>query len=43
MNSPDRWPLARWADRSPLTRWPLILLLIFVLYGIAGWLDQQPL
>lgn len=43
MRTPDHWPLARWADRKPATRWPLVLLLILALYGLAGWLDQAPL
>lgn len=42
MSTPDHWPLARWADRNPSVRYPLLVLAIFVLYGIAGWLDQLP-
>ena len=32
------WPLPieRWAQRSPRTRWPLVLLLIVALIGLAG-------
>lgn len=30
------FPLERWAARSPALRWPLILLLILVLIGLAG-------
>lgn len=29
-------PLERWAARSPRTRWPLVLLLIVALIGLAG-------
>lgn len=29
-------PLERWAQRSPRTRWPLVLLLILALIGLAG-------
>ena len=30
------FPLERWAQRSPRTRWPLVLLLIVALIGLAG-------
>ena len=30
------FPLERWAARSPAVRWPLVLLLILVLIGLAG-------
>lgn len=30
------FPLERWASRSPRTRWPLVLLLIVALIGLAG-------
>lgn len=30
------FPLERWANRAPRVRWPLILLLIAVLIGLAG-------
>ena len=29
-------PLEAWAQRSPRLRWPLVLLLIVVLIGLAG-------
>lgn len=29
-------PLEAWAQRSPRTRWPLVLLLIVLLIGLAG-------
>lgn len=29
-------PLERWADRSPRIRWPLVLLAIVLLIGLAG-------
>lgn len=32
-------PLERWAARSPAVRWPLVLALVFFLWGLAGWLD----
>lgn len=31
-------PIEAWASRSPLTRWPLVLLLIVALIGLAGGL-----
>ena len=34
MNLP--FPLEAWAERSPRTRWPLVLLLIVALIGLAG-------
>lgn len=43
MNGPDQWLLARWADRNPRVRWPLVVLLVFFLWGLAGWLEQAPL
>lgn len=43
MNGPHRWPLSRWADRDPLVRWPLVLLLLLLLWGLAGWLEQTPI
>lgn len=30
------FPLERWAARNPRTRWPLVLLLIVLLIGLAG-------
>lgn len=33
-------PLAAWCDRNPRVRWPLLLILIFVLWGLAGGLDD---
>ena len=30
------FPLERWAERSPRTRWPLVLLLLLLLIGLAG-------
>jgi len=36
-------PLARWAERRPAVRWPLVLVLVFLLWGLAGWLDHAPL
>ena len=30
------FPLETWAERSPRTRWPLVLLLILALIGLAG-------
>ena len=30
------FPIERWAERSPRTRWPLVLLLIVALIGLAG-------
>lgn len=29
-------PLTAWADRAPAVRYPLLLVLIFVLWGLAG-------
>jgi len=36
-----RSPLAAWCDRNPLVRWPLVFLLIFLLWGLAGGLDAM--
>lgn len=30
------FPLERWAARSPRVRWPLVLLLVVLLIGLAG-------
>ena len=29
-------PLERWAERNPRLRWPLMLVALFVLWGLAG-------
>lgn len=29
-------PLERWAERNPRLRWPLVMLLIVLLVGLAG-------
>jgi hypothetical protein len=30
------FPIEAWAQRSPRTRWPLVLLLMLALIGLAG-------
>lgn len=35
MNTPDRWPLARYCDRRP-RRWWLVLGFVLVAWGLAG-------
>lgn len=32
------FPLERWAERAPRTRWPLVLLALALLWGVAGGL-----
>lgn len=30
------FPITAWADRSPRTRYPILLLVLFLLWGLAG-------
>jgi hypothetical protein len=30
-------PLERWAARAPRVRWPMVLVLLFALWGVAGF------
>ena len=30
------FPLERWAARAPATRWPLVLVALLLLFGLAG-------
>lgn len=34
----NAFPLERWAARSPRVRWPLVLVALLVLFGLAGGL-----
>ena len=34
------WPLARWADRRPTVRYPLLLIALLLLWGLAGALEH---
>lgn len=31
-------PLTRWAERDPEVRYPLLLVALFVAWGLAGWI-----
>lgn len=31
-------PLERWASAAPSTRWPLVLLGLLALWGVAGYI-----
>jgi hypothetical protein len=41
MSDPRLWPLAAWCDRSPRIRWPLLVVVLFLLWGIAGGIDTE--
>ena len=32
------FPLEAWADRNPRVRWPLVYLLLLLLWGLGGWI-----
>lgn len=31
-------PIERWAERRPDTRYPIVFVAIFLLWGVAGWI-----
>ena len=34
--TPRLFAIERWAQRAPATRWPLVLLLVLLVWGLAG-------